>query len=52
MLDGILEKYTKYTLLEELIYDIINNDLTLKFAEPKLDEIGWKVVQILEIHGV
>ena len=50
MLNAILEKYPKFTLMEDLICDMLNNDLTLKFEEPMLEQIGWKVVQQIDMR--
>lgn len=50
MLNEILEKYPKFTLLESLICDMLNNDFTLKFSEPKLDQIGWRIVQQIDMR--
>lgn len=50
MLNAILEKYPKFTLMEDLICDMLSNDLTLKFEEPMLEQIGWKVVQQIKYH--
>lgn len=36
---------SRFSIIEDFLYDMLNDDLSLKTETPKLDKMGWKIVQ-------